>query len=425
MRRAVWVLLLAGLFLQLVFVVRAWRAWPSYPFMPGNIVARDSLQFRDLIVPFLEAPRFQPSWKKSGTGTDIPGSFLPFLWGTPALVTHDVRSAVLIVVLFHGAAGLLLVKTLCGAFGDRFTAIFLAVFWLSPWRLFHSGFIWEPNLLILAAAAHLWACWTVRESTNRPASAVLGATLVLTLQVHFSAIFLILLTGLLLLKKALRISWAPFLAGAAAGGLPLVPAALAFVQGRSLNFSSDLGFPGRGFLYVLPVFRGLQLWLRMGSLDVGRMYAGDSVSCASVLAGGTTVDALRCSASRAGGFLASASVLIAVVAGWWWLRRTREPARPAAEQWLGVYTLCALAALLVGAGLAPITLQTWHVVIAAPVACLPLAAWINASWPFERRSTRALVALFLIARLPLAGLLAFEYPAFCLVPEAVARAVQD
>lgn len=90
-----------------------------------------------------------------------------------------------------------------------------------------------------------------------------------------------------------------------------------------------------------------------------------------------------------------------------------------------IYAMSALFALLFAAGVAPITLQTWHVVIAAPAACLPVALWIAARWPFERRWLQALVVAFLLARLPLAGLMAFEYPGFCLVPEAVARKVQD
>jgi len=424
-RRATWVLFLAGLLLQLLFVVRARDAWPSYPEMPGNIVARDSLQFRGLMTSFLEAPGFVPTWKKSGTGTDIPGCLLPILLAGPPMATGDVRSSVLVVVLFHLLAGLLLLRTVREAFGDRFALAFTAVFWLSPWRLFHSGFTWEPNLMILPAAIHVRACWVSRETPRRGASLLLGATLVLSLQIHLSAIFLILLTVLLLWRRTLKVSWPAFLAGGAAAFLPLLPAALAWLRGSPLVLSSDTGFPGRGFLLVLPVLRAVQFWLRLGSLDVGRMYAGDCVSCARAAIGGGPVDAAWCLVYRLGGWLASASVVVPAAAAWWSIRRGREADRPAPERWLSAYAWTALVALMLAAGLSPITLQTWHVFVAAPAASLPVAAWLVARWPFEKRWIRILVAVFFLLRLPIAGLLAFDYGAFCLVPPAVARAMQD
>src|SRR5438552_2748772 len=159
-RRLIPILFAAGVLLQLLLVARGWRAWGSYRGMPGNAVARDSWQFKDLIEPFLSAPSCEASWKKNGSGADVPGCLLPYLLGSPAFVTHDPRSAVLVVVLFHLAAGLLLVTTLRHALGEGFTVCYLVVFWLSPWRLFHSGFVWEPNLVILPAALHLWSCFS-------------------------------------------------------------------------------------------------------------------------------------------------------------------------------------------------------------------------------------------------------------------------
>ena len=425
MRRTIWALFLAGLLLQLLFVVRVWRAWPGYPEMPGSSIASDGVEFRALMESFLVDPRPMPSWKKSGTGTDIPGCLLPFLLAGPAMVTHDVRASVLVVVLFHVAAGLLLLSTVRRAFGDRFAAVYLVVFWLSPWRLFHSGFVWEPNLLILPAAAHLWGCWVSRESPRPLASFVIGATIVLTFQIHLSGIFLIFLTVLLLWRKVLKVSWPAFLAGGALGSLPMLPAVLAQFQGSPLNLASDSGLPGRGFVLVLPVFRAVLFWLRLGAPDVGRMQVQNCVSCTAAARDSGLADAVWCFFYRLGGCLASASVVVSAGATVWWFRRSRAPDRPEPERWLAAYTWTALPALMLAAGLAPITLQTWHVVIAAPVACLPVAAGISAGWPFERKWLRVAVVLFLLLRLPIAGLQAFDFNAFCLVPAPLARALQD
>jgi hypothetical protein len=123
--------------------------------------------------------------------------------------------------------------------------------------------------------------------------------------------------------------------------------------------------------------------------------------------------------------LAAVSVILPIAAGWSWLRDARTRERGTPEAWMRSYATNALWALLLAGGLSPITLQTWHVVIALPAACLPVAGWIDRRWPFRSRRVRVLVAVFLLARLPIAGLLAFQYPAFCLLPARVAEKVLD
>jgi hypothetical protein len=422
-RRAVWLLFLLGLAVQAAFVVRAWRAWPSYARMHGNSIATDVLQFRDLMVPFLKDPRCTASFKKSGAGADVPGCLLPFVLGAPVLATGDVRTAAFVVVAFHVAGGLILVSAVRSALGEAALAVYLVVFWLSPWRLFHSGFIWEPNLLILPAATHLWSCWRLRVSPRTWPSLVLGATLAATPQLHFSGIVLVLLTGILLVRGRLRIAWAAFLAGAAAGFMPLAPALVAWAHGTPPTLSAGSGYLGRGFLLVLPVLRALLFWLRLGSVDGGRMHAADCIACVEAAMGSGTLAVFRCALFRAVGALAFCSVGLVLWGAIWTLRRRDDEGVPDGERWAGTYAWSALGALLLAAGIAPITLQTWHVFIAAPAACLPVALFIARRWPFRGGWRRALVAAFLIARLPIAALILLEYPAFCLVPDAVAERV--
>jgi hypothetical protein len=247
------------------------------------------------------------------------------------------------------------------------------------------------------------------------------------LQLHYSAVFLVLATAILVLKKKTRVAWPAFGAGALLGAIPLVPAIVAVARGARFATGS-MGFFGRGFVYVLPVLRTLLFWPRLASLDCGRMHAGDSVSCVRAALGPGAADAIRCSVHRAFDAVGVLSIAVPLVAAiWWWRRRSASCAtpRPDGEAWLLAYAGAALAALLLSAGLAPITLQTWHVVIAAPAACLPVALWLDAAWPFHSRGMRAVVLVFLALRLPYAVELALEYPAFQRVPPEVARAVRD
>ncbi len=332
-RRAVWLLFLLGLALQAAFVARAWRAWPSYARMHGNSIATDVLQFRDLMVPFQKEPRCTASFKKSGAGADVPGCLLPFVLGAPVLATGDVRTAAFVVALFHVAAGLLLVATLRSALGEGVAAVYLA-----------------PNLLILPAAAHLWSCWKLRGAPRVWPSFVLGLTLAATPQLHFSGLVLVFLTGLLLVRRRLRIAWAAFLFGAAAGFAPLAPALIAWAHGTPPTLAAGSGYLGRGFLLVLPVLRALLFWLRLGSVDGGRMHAADCIACVEAAMGGGSLAVFRCAFFRAVGALAFCSVGIVLWGAVWSLRRRREEGVPDPERWASGYSWSALGALLLAGG---------------------------------------------------------------------------
>lgn len=424
MKRVLPALFLAGVLLQGVFLLRAWRAWDGLPLLRGNVIADDIRQLDDLVTAFVKNPSCPPTWKSMSGGTSLPGCFLPGVVGLPVLVTGDPRVPAAVVSLTHLLAALLLTVTLRRVAGDRFTAFYLAVFWLSPWRLFHSAFLWDPNLVILPAAVHLWCCAAGRREARPVPSLVLGATLVLTGQLHGSALFLFVLTALLLARKELRVSWPFFVAGAAAGSVTLIPAALHILRGGSLSFAASDGFLGRGFVYVFPLLRTFLFWFRLGSLDLGRLNATDAVSCASAHLNGGASDVLRCALYRGAGFVAIASVLLPVAAAWQWMRRSASPASTG-DPWVRAYAVNAFLALLVSGGLSPVTIQAWHVLIALPAACLPVAGWLDDRWPFRRRVVAWLVVAFLLARLPVAALLASDYPVFCRVTPEVGAAIKD
>ena len=82
------------------------------------------------------------------------------------------------------------------------------LYWLSPWRLYHAGFLWEPGMMFLPAAIHLGSCWLLRpsdgpaslakesktETVRLAASIALGIVLVGSLQIHASFVVLVAAT---------------------------------------------------------------------------------------------------------------------------------------------------------------------------------------------------------------------------------------
>lgn len=350
-----------------------------------------------------------PVGKTMSGGLRIPGSLLQLLVGVPLDLWFDYRSARVLYLLLQLAAGLVLWSVVGPAADHRVAAVYLALYWLSPWALYLSGFLWEPGYLLLPAAAHLWACWRLRDEARFWPAALLGWILVGAPQLHASGVVLILLTLGLLAVKAVRIHLPGLLLGSALGSLTLVPTVLALVQGElpeTGNAEADLP----GILKVYPVVKAALYWLRLGSLDVGRRLRqveliplGESESM--VLA--TTVLFHLFLALTIGSFF------IALVAHWRFYQRESEDGRglPADPFWRG-YVLLAFASLLVANMLSPVTVQGWHVLVVLHAATIPIAWWIVDVWSRAGAPLRIALVLFVVLRAPIALFIGLGHPMY-------------
>jgi hypothetical protein len=397
------VLLLTGVFIQ---------AWLS----ARSGIGGDQFVLFDLGLDYLEEGALSAVGKGMSGGGFIPGSLLQLLIGLPFSIWLDYRSPLVLVGLFHLAAGVLSLVVLRQAAGERAALIYLVLWWLSPWRLYHSGILWEPVYVILPAALHLWSCWSLRERAGVLASAVLAATLATTFQLHGSFLILVILTVILLVRRLIRIRWEGALIGAAAGSLTLLPTAAAFLEGRLPSPAPTDSFLGYGLVTAVPLLRGFLYWFRLGSLDVGGrltkviFFDGEWAAqepLGQAVRGGTGLVVV----------LALASILLAVAATWWYFRRGgRVEGKSGGWRWLRGYCLCAFAALMASCALSPVTIQSWHVLIALPAACLPVAMWIDDLWRPRQRWLLGVLVLFLLLRLPEILLIGLGHEAYRVDP---------
>ena len=361
----------------------------------------------------LETGDLPPFAKTMSGGGRVPGALLPLLVAAPLQVWADYRAPGLLIGLSHVAAVTILSVCIGRALGVRFLAAYLAVYWLSPWRLYHAGFVWEPAYVFLPAAVHLASACHLRERPHRGWSLLHGATLTLTLQLHASFLVLALLTAGLAAVRRIRLDIRGFVLGGLAGALTLLPTAQAFVAG---NLPQIL--PGRTdelsrvLIALVNLPKTLAYWWRLGSLYIGRrleqtVYA-DPEAASGAFASGLTAVVIT---------LSTVSVAVAVFASWRYFRRhpSVDPddadGTPPAE-WLRAYAGWCLAALCAAATLSPVPVQGWHVVIAFHAACIPVAAWIHAAFRARSPLPRVAAATFVLLEVVVVLLLAFGHPMY-------------
>jgi hypothetical protein len=368
-------------------------------------VSEDQITLLELGAGFVETGRLSPFAKTMSGSGQIPGSFLQLLVGVPLEVYPDYRAPALLIGISHFVAVAVLAFTLRRALGSASTVFFLAVYWLSPWRLYHAGFLWEPGFVFLPAAIHLSCLYRLRDEGRALASAVLAATLVLTMQIHASFLVLVVATGVLLGKRKVRLNLWGAVAGVAVGSLTLIPTLLAFLRDELPRLA-----PHRWehlppvALEVTNLLKGTLYWFRLGSPDIGRGIR----RAAGAAEGGLDVVVAVVAV------LALASIVVSVIASWLYFRRSGTAGERSADsrEWVWHYALSTLVAIGIVAIIAPTPVQGWHLVIALPAACIPVASWLEANLLGKKRWRQALAASFIALQVVVVLVVAFGNPTY-------------
>ncbi|HEV8629424.1 MAG TPA: hypothetical protein VGV61_03835 [Thermoanaerobaculia bacterium] len=317
-----------------------------------------------------------PYGNPSSSGGAVPGGLTALLVAAPLTLWRHHRAAVLGVLLTHLLAFLLLDRWLREALPRRQRRLFAVVYWLNPWRVLLSGFLWNPGYLLLAGAVHGWSCWRQRQAPTFAHSAALGAALALGFQVHPSVVLLGVATALLLLTGHVRLRWSGVATGAALGALSLIPWLLAVLQAPE-QLPVSQGFLGRGLLYVFPLLRGVVYWLRHASLGLAGPEARFDFG---PLLGAPAAGPVKVGADVLVKWLGEATLLLPLCANLWLWRGLRRRGlaellgvRPGSRAWVAGYVRVCFAAALLTYAAAPTTVMWWQGVSLLHAAVLPLA----------------------------------------------------
>lgn len=340
-----------------------------------NLLARGWLLAEDHV--------FVPYGNPLSSGGNAAGGATTLLVGLPLFLWRDHRAPTVLILLFHVAAYALLDRIVARDLGERARLPFALLYWLNPWRLYHSAFLWNPNYLFLFGALHLWAIRAQRDRPRLLASLTLSASVVLSFQIHPSALLLLGSAGLLWLRRSFRVHWTGAVLGALLGALPLVPWALALDSHPEIS-AADQGFLFRGLIYLFPLLRGLLYWLRHASLSIGGKMAVFDFTPDF----GPGPDAWLTPLAQGLAALGTATILAVLIANLrlgkkivrrGWLRRLPpEVNAQSGRRFLEEYAVWTfLAAVVVYAG-APTTIMNWQGLVILHAAVLPPLLWTHA-----------------------------------------------
>ena len=198
-------------------------------------------------------------------GGYVPGSLTTALMGFPLVIWDNPFSIHLTIALIHLLSLYLLNDALKEYLSPAQRFFFICVFWLTPWRA-SKMVIWNPSFLILGTALHFWTAVKMSQKKSGLYSFLHVVAIMYAFQLHTSAVLLGIISLYLWLRKQIKVSWFGAVSGIFLSLLSLVPYYLEMKNNPQLapiidEFKKDY-FYGRGFVYVLPLLKGLSYWPR-------------------------------------------------------------------------------------------------------------------------------------------------------------------
>ncbi len=381
----------------------------------GVMVARSQVtedQFNLLAIGWRFA--FEGEWTPFGIwasgGGAHPGSLTNLFVGLPLLAWADHRAPTLLILASHVLAFVLLDQTLRSILSDEERVLFAALYWLNPWRLLHSGFLWNPNYLFVLGALHLWTAYRMRVDRRFWPTLLHVLALGFAVQFHLSAAILTLASLLLWWRRYVKIH----LAGAAAASAVVVAALLPWLRAGLADPSllpAGEGSIGGGFVAVAPILQGIAHWLRYPALVLSRSMACLDFSAA----GGPGHEAMAAYLPGMRLALAAPTLLLSAWASWRLWRRAPALSRRSeqgdpARRWLEGVIKWSFVAALLAFGLSPIGARNYDLLALFHLAVLSVV-FLLAQWSRRLRPAAVLGAASAYAAALLAVSLALAFGA--------------
>lgn len=332
-----------------------------------------------------------------------PGPATSLLVGLPLMVWHDYRAPALFVALTHLLAWWLVDRVMRNVLSPRERLFLFVLYAVGPWRIFFSGFVWNPNFLFLVGAIHLATSWVSRERPSFVASAIQVVAIGIGFQLHISAAMLGLATLILAYRGVVKLSWLGVGAGVAIVAASFAPWVVAALADPSIMPHTDAGSGGIGVLRLpVSIFRWFYYTCAFGSVCCSEKMTIFDLSHAL----GPTVGPVVTSIAR---FIVEVfgnlSVLVPAILAWrfwrhparWWKRR---PPSSSPRRFIDEYVRWVLIAALIACVLDPQPVMMWCLLVVFHAAVYPVVHGLavlsrKPRWRWIPRAVPAAIAVFL------------------------------
>lgn len=399
-----WILLIFSFGFALS-VVMAWNSYTSHDQI--LLLARGwQLAFEGDLV-FVGMPM-------SGGGF-VPGALTSLLVGVPLMAWSDPRAPSFLVLGLHAVAYLLLDRVVARTLGAEERRLFALLFWLNPWRLYHSASLWTPNLLVVLGAVHFWTMLALRKRPRFWPSLLHVLLLGAAAQIHPSVLLLVVASGVLWMRGLFRLNFLAVGLAALLIGLSLVPwLALVIADPGLLPLQGDR--PYRLLQPLHGLLRGIGYWLRLSSF-----YVSGTIRCLdfSALIGPVAWRVLKPATAALLALVGAVSLLLPLWSNYrFWRRPARRRVRlrgsgRSGRAWVESVARWTFLAAVVVFVISPTTIMSWQALgllhATVLVSVLQLGILLRSQW---QASVRRAVSAYGVAACFLCLLVAFGSPIY-------------
>ncbi|MBV7298733.1 3-deoxy-D-manno-octulosonic acid transferase [Enterovibrio paralichthyis] len=352
---------------------------------------------------------YQDTWLAFGNAAsavgNVPGSLSAWIVGFPIMLWDSPWSPMVAIIALRVISYLLFDAVIKAVFSMPVRVLFMVAYWLNPWLLYDST-IYNPAYLCFFTALHFWSAFNLRDKPAFGYSFLHVLAIGGAMQFHYSWPVLAVISCYLLYRKMAHPNWAGVITAGVVLLVSLIPYFQEYAVNEEISRESDR-YIGYGAVHVYPVLKAVLYWFRYSStLFSNRIITDVTFDWVTTISWLQTV--LQYLWQAVLYLVGAATVVLSARINWasWKAikpRIKRDTAIENNQQWLLLFAVATVLAIIVNAMLSPITFSYWHLILTFPLALIPLLvkaeSWTQTMPERFAKGVLALAAFFLVVNL--------------------------
>lgn len=352
---------------------------------------------------------YQDTWLAFGNAAsavgNVPGSLSAWIVGFPIVLWDSPWSPMVAIIALRVISYLLFDAVIKNVFSLPVRVLFMVAYWLNPWLLYDST-IYNPAYLCFFTALHFWSAFNLRDKPAFGYSFLHVLAIGGAMQFHYSWPVLAVISCYLLYRKMAHPNWAGVITAGVVLLVSLIPYFQEYAVNEEISRESDR-YIGYGAVHVYPVLKAVLYWFRYSStLFSNRIITDVTFDWVTTISWLQMV--LQYLWQAVLYLVGAATVVLSARINWasWKAikpRIKRDTTIENNQQWLLLFAVATVLAIIVNAMLSPITFSYWHLILTFPLALIPLLvkaeSWTQTMPERFTKGVLALAAFFLVVNL--------------------------